>query len=102
MHSQISAYFDDVLSKYQFGCRPGYSSQQCLLVLIEIWKKSLDKVGKCGTLLTDLSKTFDCLLHDLVIAKSHAYGFEMDSLRVIYSFIVGRKQRVKIDNEDST
>ena len=39
MHSQISAYFDKILSKYQFGFRQGYSSQQCLLVLIEKWKK---------------------------------------------------------------
>ena len=95
MHSQISAYFDNILSKYQFGFRQGHSSQQCLLVLIE-------KGGKCGVLLTDLSKAFDCLLHDLLIAKLHAYDFEIDSLRLIYSYLLGRKQRVKIDNEYST
>ena len=32
----------------------------------------------------------------------HAYGFEIDSLRLIYSYLVGRKQRLKIDNENST
>ena len=99
MHSQISAYFDKILFKYQFGFRQGYSSQQCLLVLIE---KSLDKGNKCGAILTDLSKAFDCLLHDLLIAKLHAYGFEIDSLRLIYSYPVGRKQCVKIDNEYGT
>ena len=52
--------------------------------------------------MTDLSKAFDCLLHDLLIAKLHAYGFEIDSLRLIYSYLAGRKQRVKIDNEYST
>ena len=72
MHSQISEYFDKILSKYQFGFRQGYSSQQFLLVLIEKWKKRLDKGGKCGALLTDLSKAFDRLLHDLLIAKLHA------------------------------
>ena len=81
MHSQISAYFDKILSKYQFGFRKGYSSQHCLLVLMEKWKKCLDKRGKCGALLTDLSKGFDCLLHDLLMAKLHAHGFEIDSRR---------------------
>ena len=78
MHSQISAYFHNILSKYQFGFRQGYSSQQCLLVLIEKWKKSLDKGIKYGALLTDLLKTFDCLLHDLLVTKLHAYGFEIN------------------------
>ena len=53
-------------------------------------------------LLTGLSKAFDCLLHDLLIAKLHAYVFEIDSVRLIYSYLVGRKQQVKIDNEYST
>ena len=64
MHSQISAYFDKLLSKYQVGFRQGYSPQQCLLVLIGKWKKSLNKGGKCEALLTDLSKAFHCLVRD--------------------------------------
>ena len=64
MHSRIRAYFDNILSKYQFGFRQGYSSQQCVQKLIEKWKKSLDKGGKCGALLNDLSKAFHCLFHD--------------------------------------
>ena len=91
MHSQISAYFYNILSKYQFGFRQGYSSQQCLLVLTEKWKKSLDKGGKCEALLTNLLKAFNCLLHDLLIAKFHAGSFEI-SLRLIYSYLVGKKQ----------
>ena len=61
-------------------------------------EKSLDQGGSCGALLTDLSKAFDCLLHDLLIAKLHAYGFEMKALRFVYSYLRERKQRVKIDN----
>ena len=53
-------------------------------------------------MLTDISKAFDSLLHELLIAKLHAYSFRIDSLRLIYSDLVGRKQRVKIDNEYST
>ena len=96
MHSQISTYFYNILSKYQFGFRQGYSSQQCLLVLTEKSKKSLDKGCKCGALLTNLSKAFNCLLYDLLIAKLHACSFEI-LLRLIYSYLVGRKQGVQID-----
>ena len=49
----------------------------------------------------DLSKAFDCPLHNLLIAKLQTYGFEIDSLTLIYSYLVGRKQCVKTDNEYS-
>ena len=45
-HSQINAYFNNILSKYQFGFIHDHSSQQCLLVLIEKWQKKLDIEGK--------------------------------------------------------
>ena len=49
----------------------------------------------------DLSKVYDCLSHELLIAKLAAYGFFKQSLRLIYSFLKGRKQRVKIGNNVS-
>ena len=42
-----------------------------------------DKGDSFAAILTDLSKAFDCLLHDLPIAKLHAYGFDMASLKLI-------------------
>ena len=44
--------------------------------MFENWKKNLDKGGKCGALFVDLSKVFDCLQHDLLLAKLNAYGFD--------------------------
>ena len=47
------------------------------------------------TLLMDLSKAYDCLPHDLIIAKLEAYGFDRNSLKLILSYLTNRKQRVK-------
>ena len=60
----MSAYFDEIFSKYQYGFRKGYSSQQCLLALLEKWKAAVEKGKVFGPLLTDLSRTFDCLNHE--------------------------------------
>ena len=48
-------------------------------------------------MLTDLSKAFDCLVHDLLIAKLHAYGFDNLSLKSIHSYLTGRLQRVRVN-----
>ena len=54
--------------------------------------------GGSGAILTDLSKAFDCILHDILIAKLAAYGFDYQSLRIMESFLSNRQQRTKINN----
>ena len=96
MSHQIEKYMKDKLSIYQCGFRKGMSAQNCLLFMIENWRKSLDKKGKAGMVLTDLSKAFDCLLtHDLLIAKLSAYGFDYLSLKLVYSYLSDRFQTYK-------
>ena len=51
----------------------------------------------CGALLTDLSKAFDCLSHELLTAKLHAYGFNLPALKLIQSYLSNRKQWTKIN-----
>ena len=63
------------LSKHQCVFRKGYNAQHSLLAMIEKWKKAVDNGNVFGALLTDLSKAFDCLPHDLIIAKLNLYGF---------------------------
>ena len=70
--------------------------------MTEKWRQCLDKGRISGALLTDLSKAFDCLLHDLLIAKLAAYGFDYDSLVFIQSYLSERQQRTKVNNAYST
>ena len=99
---QMSAFFDNFFSDQQCGFRKGYSAQHCLLNLLEKWKNSVDKGKSFGALLTDLSKAFDCLDHELLIAKLNAYGFSLPAIRLINDYLSNRKQRVKIDGNYSS
>ena len=97
LFKQMNLYFEKKLSKYQCGFRKGVSVQHCLLLMIEKWKKCMDNKNAFGALLTDLSKAFDCLVHDLLIAKLNAYGFSYRALKLVYNYLTNRKQRVKIN-----
>ena len=99
--NELSSYFEDIFSDYQFGFRKGISSQQCLITLIETWKKYLDNKKSFGALLTDLSKAFDCVNHELLITKLHAYELDNSSLKLIHSYLNNMQQRVRIENEFS-
>ena len=80
------------------------SSQQCLTVLVEKFKNKTKERqrGSFRAILTDFSKAFDCFLHGLLTAKLHGYGFDMASLKLIYTYPGGRKKRVGINNKYSS
>ena len=77
-------------------------AQHALIRLIEKWRKCLDTSGIVATILMDLSKAYDCLPLDLLIAKLEAYGFDFNSLCLMYSYLDWRHQRVKIGSHRST
>ena len=62
------------------------------------WQKCLDNSGVVGAILMDLSKAFDCLSHELLIAKLEAYGFGIESLKLIYSYLKHRPHRVRVES----
>ena len=65
-------------------------------------EKNCRNGGVFGALLTDLSKAFDCIPHDLIIAKLEAYGFHIDALKLIHDYLSNRKQRVKVNDAYSS
>ena len=66
--------------------------------MIKKWRRSVEGDGQAGALLTDLSKGFDCIDHELLIPKLYAYGFDKNSSYFINSYLKGRKQRTKINS----
>ena len=89
--------FDDMLSAF----RKRYSCQNVLLKCIEDWKAALDKKQFVGVLFMDLSKAFDCLPHNLLLAKLDAYGVDSSACKLIASYLSNRKQRVKLGDARS-
>ena len=102
IYKQILGYVENFLFPYLFGFREGHSTEQCLLKMIETWKKAADEKRFVGAILTDLSKAFDCLNHDLLLAKLNAYGFDLSALKFIGSYLKDRKQRTKVGSSYSS
>ena len=98
IYKQMSQFFERIISKYQNGFRKGHSAQHNLISLLEKWRYNVDQGRMFAALLTDPSKAFDCLPHDIIIATLNAYGFDMKALNFIYDYLRNRKQRTKIDS----
>ena len=97
IYDQINDCFLPLFSKLQCRFRKGFNAQHCSLVLIEKCCEVLDKRGYAGVVLTDLSKAFDCINHELLLTKLHAYGFILESLTFIQSYLSNRIQSVKVN-----
>ena len=69
-----------------------------LLLILEIWKGATDNYKAFSALLTDLSRAPDCLSHDLLIAKLHAYVSDIDSLNILKDYLSNHKQGTKVDS----
>ena len=66
--------------------------------MIEKWKHALDKGKKVATIFMDLSKAFNTLNHNLLLAKLNAYGFSFNAIKFIQSYLSERFQRVNINS----
>ena len=83
----MNQHFSNLVSAY----RKNNSSQHVLIRLLEEWKKCLDNDYAVGGVLMDLSKAFDCVLHDLLIAKLDANGINENLLACLHSYLSSKK-----------
>ena len=69
MHDQLYIYMNNFLNELLCGFHKAPSTQQAIFKLLQAWQKELENSEFIGTILMDLSKAYDCLPHNLLIAK---------------------------------
>ena len=95
MLEQMSQFFGNIFSKYQCTFRKGFSTQQCVLPILEKWERPANNSKMFDVLLTDLSTAFYCLDYELLIAKLNAYGFSLTALKLVHNYLSDRKKTDK-------
>ena len=88
-----------MFEQMQCGFRKGFSTHQCLLAMLEKWKRSVDNRKTFGASLTHLSKAFEGFW---LIAKLNAYDFSLTALKLVHNYLSNRKQRTKINSTHSS
>ena len=101
MHDQLNKYVQKFLNKLLCHFCKAHSTQHALFRLLQKWQKELDLPGIVGTILMDLFKAYDCLLHDLIIARFEVYGLDTNSTRFLFDYLSCRKQRAKMGSSCS-
>ena len=81
----LRIYVEQFASKYQCRLRKGFSTQHCLLGMLEERKRSVKRSVK------DLSKAFDCFSHELIIAKLNVSWLSLSALALISNYFTNRK-----------
>ena len=102
MHKQLSPFVEKFISPNMCGYRKGYNAQYAMVSMLEKMKKYLDKGGFAGAMLMDLSKAFDTINFELLLAKLYAYGLDKNALALIQNYLSNRKQRVKVGDSFSS
>ena len=101
IYDQLNKYLEQYLNSLLCSFRRTHSTQHALFGLLQEWQNELGKSGFVGTILMDLSKAYDCLPHDLLIAKFEAYGIGKSGLNLLLNYLSNRKQRTKVNSSYS-
>ena len=80
----------------------GHSCCTALLKLTEDWRACLDRKYADAAVAIDISKAFDSVFRPLLLAKLKEYGFTHDTLEIMTAYLIGRRERVKLDGVHST
>ena len=79
------------------GFLRGHSRCTTLIKMVDDWRLVLDSKTVTGSTAIDLSKAFDSICHNLLLAKLRACGVGEEAIDFLHSYLSGRKQRVKVN-----
>ena len=93
---QLGEYIDKCLEKFFYGFKKAHLTQHVLFCLLQTCQKELENSRMIRTVLMDLSKAYDCILHDLNVAKSEPYDLDKTGL------ISQRSSRLQLHQKKKT
>ena len=102
IYKQLSNYIEIFLISILCGFQKAHNTQHALFKLLHSRQKELDQKAVVGLILMDLSKAYDYIRHDLLIAKLDCYGIDNIGLSLILDYLSRRKQRTKIGSSYSS
>ena len=104
IHHHLIDFIDknNILYKFQFGVRQGYSTSHVIILMVIKINKVLSSGKIMGGVTLDFSKAFDTIQHPILFKKLFAYGIMGNILKLIESYLANRQQFVTINNSNST
>ena len=98
---QLSEMFEPIFDTFLSAYRKHFSCETTLIRLTEDWKHAADKGHASVILSTDISKAFDSLHPNLLLAKLKAYGLSDPALGLMRSYFDDRENRTRVGNYTS-
>jgi hypothetical protein len=104
MHSRLNQHLNtnNILVPEQHGFRKGISAENVAFRLTDGVFKSLNQKIHIGGIFCDLAKVFDCVNHEILLAKLHFYGIQGVTADWFRSYLTNRRQKVEIRSANST
>ena len=96
-YDQLNEYPEQYLNSLLCDFWKAYSNH-ALFILLQTWQNELEKSRITGTILMDLARAYDCLPHDLLIAKIEAYDINKSGLNLLLSYSSNQTHRPKINS----
>ena len=103
VHQQLMEYLEvnNLLSRCQYGYRRMRSTDLAATLLLDSFRKEVDKGNLAGVVFMDLSKAFDTIAHSTLLGKLTTYGINNKELDWFTSYLFNRTQQVVLDNVTS-